>query len=99
MRCTGDPREGHPGSTVSRQRLRNKEIVMSADNRNRGTLIGLTAAPLMAATLLCTATFATTGAIAAAPASEVELSFVRADLSQPEAAQSLYKRIQCAARN
>jgi UrcA family protein len=72
---------------------------MSYDNRNHGTLTSLTAAPLTAA-LLCTTAFATTGAIAAAPTStEVAVSYVRADLSQPEAARSLYKRIQFAARS
>ena len=72
---------------------------MSHENRNRDILTGLTAAPLVAA-LLCTTTFATTGAIAAAPTStEVAVSYVRADLSQPEAARSLYKRIQSAARS
>jgi UrcA family protein len=72
---------------------------MSNDNRNRGTLTGLTAAPLMAA-LLCTTAFATTGAIAAAlTPDEIAVSYVRADLSEPKAARSLYKRIQAAARS
>ena len=72
---------------------------MSPRNRNRGTPTGLTAAPLMAA-LLCTTAFATTGALAAAPApNEIELSYVKSALSQPEAAQSLYQRIQFAARS
>ena len=72
---------------------------MSHDNRNRITLIGLTAAPLMAA-LLCTTACATTGAIAAAPTpDEIEISYARADLSQPKAARSLYRRIQAAARS
>ena len=72
---------------------------MSHDNRNRGTLIGLTAAPLMAA-LLCTTAFATTGAIAAEPTpDEIAIRYVRADLSQPNAARSLYRRIQAAARS
>jgi UrcA family protein len=72
---------------------------MSHDNRNRGTLTGLTAAPLMAA-LLCTTAFATTGAIAAAPTpDEIAVNYVRADLSEPKAARSLYKRIQAAARS
>jgi UrcA family protein len=69
---------------------------MSPTDRNRGTL---TAAPLMAA-LFCTTAFATTGAIAAAPSSnDIEVRYVRAELSEPEAAQSLYKRIQSAARS
>ena len=72
---------------------------MSPENRNRGVLTGLTAAPLMAA-LLCTTAFATTAAIAAeASPSEAEVSYVKAALSQPEAAESLYKRIQFAARS
>jgi UrcA family protein len=72
---------------------------MSDDNRNRGTPTGLTAAPLIAA-LLCTTAFATTGVIAAAPTpDEVAVSYVRADLSEPKAARSLYKRIQAAARS
>jgi len=72
---------------------------MSHDNRNRGTLTGLTAAPLITA-LLCTTAFATTGAIAAEPTpDEIAISYVRADLSQPKAARSLYRRIQAAARS
>jgi UrcA family protein len=72
---------------------------MSHDNRNRVTLIGLTAAPLIAA-LLCTTAFATTGAIAAElTPDEIAVNYVRADLSQPKAAQSLYRRIQAAARS
>jgi UrcA family protein len=71
---------------------------MSTDNRNRGILTGLTAAPFTAA-LLCTAVFAT-GALAAEPASNTEtVSYVKADLSEPQAAESLYKRIQSAARH
>jgi UrcA family protein len=75
-----------------------EEIVMSPMNRNRGTLTGPTAAPLMTA-LLCTAVFMTTGAIAAPQAvNAVNVSYVKADLTQPESAQSLYKRIQQTAR-
>lgn len=71
---------------------------MSTMNRNRGTLTGLAAAPLMTA-LLCTAAFVTTGAIAAPPSREsVHVSYVAADLAQPEAAAALYLRIQRAAR-
>jgi UrcA family protein len=41
--------------------------------------------------------FVTTSALAAP--SSVDVSYVRADLSKPQAAQVLYKRIQFAARN
>jgi UrcA family protein len=71
---------------------------MSTMNCNRGTLTGPTAAPLMRA-LLCSAVFMTTGAIAAPQAvNGVSVSYVKADLTQPQSAQSLYKRIQQAAR-
>jgi UrcA family protein len=71
---------------------------MSPMNRNRGTPTALAAAPLMTA-LLGTAVFMTTGAISAPQSvSAIGVSYVKADLTQPEAAQSLYKRIQHAAR-
>jgi UrcA family protein len=71
---------------------------MNTDHRNRGILTGLTAAPCTAA-LLCTAAF-TTGALAAEPAPPAEsISYVKADLSEPHAAEFLYKRIQAAARH
>jgi UrcA family protein len=66
---------------------------MSLMNRKRG----LTAAPLMTSVA-----FMTTGAIAAEhPAVSIEsihVSYVAADLTQPEAAQKLYLQIQRAAR-
>ena len=72
---------------------------MSPTNRNCGTLIGRAAAAMITA-LLCTATFNATGVIAAeSPSDAIEISYVKADLSQPESAQLLYKRIQLAARS
>jgi UrcA family protein len=73
---------------------------MSPTNRYRGTLIGLTAAPVMTV-LLCAAAFTTTSAIAAPPpdSNSLDVSYVKPALSQPEAAESLYKRIQFAARS
>jgi UrcA family protein len=72
---------------------------MSPTNRNYGTLASRAAIPLMTA-LLCTAALTTTSAIAAIPPSNViELHYARAELSQPEAAERLYKRIQFAARS
>jgi len=73
---------------------------MSSTNRYRGTVIGLTAAPVMTV-LLCAAAFTTTSAIAAPPSesNSIEVSYVKSDLSQPEAAESLYKHIQYAARS
>ena len=68
---------------------------MSPTNRNCGTLAGraITA-------LLCTAAFTATCAVAAeSPSNAIELSYVKAELSQPESAQLLYKRIQLAARS
>jgi UrcA family protein len=71
---------------------------MSPMNRNRGTVTGPATAPSMTA-LLCTAVFMTTGAIATPQsANDIHVSYVKADLTRPEAAQSLYKRIQQAAR-
>jgi UrcA family protein len=49
--------------------------------------------------LLCTAACMTTGAIAAPqPVNAVDVSYVKTDLDRPEALQSLYKRIEHAAR-
>jgi UrcA family protein len=61
---------------------------MSPRNRNRGILIGLAAA------------FLTTGAIGAQPSAPrtAEVSYVKSDLSNPVAAEALYKRIKAAAR-
>jgi UrcA family protein len=75
---------------------------MSLMNRKRlaggQPLTGLSAAPLMT-TLLCTAAFMATGANAAAQVEDsVHLSYVTADLTQPEGAKRLYLRIQRAAR-
>ena len=70
---------------------------MSLMNPKRG-LTGLTPAPLMTA-LLCTAAFVATGAIAAPQTVEsVNVSYAAADLTQPDGAQGLYRRIQRAAR-
>jgi UrcA family protein len=50
-------------------------------------------------TLLCTAAFMATGAVAARqPVDSINVRYVAADLTKPEAAQTLYKRIQYAAR-
>jgi len=84
---------------------------MSLMNRKRGPA-GLTTAPLMTAVapsataatplmtaVLCMAAFMATGAIAAAQDVEsVNVSYVSTDLTQPEGAQKLYRRIQQAAR-
>ena len=71
---------------------------MSPTNRNCGTVTGRAAAPLITA-LLCTA-FTATGAIATESSSNaIELSYVKAELSQPESAELLYRRIQVAARD
>lgn len=70
---------------------------MSLMNPKRGRT-GLTTAPLMTA-LLCTAPFVATGAIAAPQtADSINVSYVAADLTQPEGARALYVRIQRAAR-
>jgi UrcA family protein len=70
---------------------------MSLMNSKRG-LICLTAAPLTTV-LLCTAAFMTTGAIAAAQAEEsIHLNYVTADVTEPEGAKRLYRRIQRAAQ-
>jgi UrcA family protein len=61
-------------------------------------LIGLTAAPLTPV-LLCTAAFMATGATAATQVEDsIQLSYVTADLTQPEGAKTLYRRIERAAR-
>jgi UrcA family protein len=61
-------------------------------------LTGLSAAPLMTI-LFCTAAFMATGAVAAPKtADSINVSYVAADLTQPEAARTLYRRIQRAAR-
>jgi UrcA family protein len=61
-------------------------------------LIGLTATPLTTV-LLCTAAFMATGATAAAQAPDsIHLSYVTADLTGPEGAETLYLHIQRAAR-
>ena len=75
---------------------------MSLMNRKRRAggepLTGLSAAPLMT-TLLCTAAFMATGAVAAPQASDsINVSYVASDLTQPEGARTLYRRIQGAAR-
>jgi UrcA family protein len=75
---------------------------MSLMNRKRRAggqpLIGLTAAPLTTV-VLCTAAFMATGAHAAAQVEDsIHLSYVAADLTQPEGAKTLYRRIQRAAR-
>ena len=71
---------------------------MSTTNRNCGTFTGRAVTPLITA-LLCTAAFTATGAIAAeSPSNAIELSYVKAELSQPKSAELLYKRIQFAAR-
>jgi UrcA family protein len=70
---------------------------MSPMNRKCG-LAGLTAVPAMTA-LLCTAAFMATGAIAAPQSGDsIPLSYVPAELTQPEGAQTLYLRIQRVAR-
>ncbi|HWM68188.1 MAG TPA: UrcA family protein [Steroidobacteraceae bacterium] len=63
---------------------------MSPTNRHRGTLTGLI--------VLGAAAFNTTGALASASENSLGVSYVKADLSQPASAESLYKRIQFAAR-
>jgi UrcA family protein len=70
---------------------------MSLMNPKRGPS-SLTTAPLMAA-LLCTTAFVAGGAIAAPQTVEsVNVSYMAADLTQPEGARALYLRIQRAAR-
>jgi UrcA family protein len=69
---------------------------MSPLNCNRGAFTRLGAAPLMTA-LLCSAAFMTTAALGAQPA-HVNVSYVKSDLVNPDAAESLYKRIEAAAR-
>src|SRR6266702_3895802 len=70
---------------------------MSLMNRN-GVLGGLAAAPVMTA-LLCAATFITTGASAGTPTvKSADVSYVATDLTRPEDAERLYRRIQRAAR-
>jgi UrcA family protein len=64
---------------------------MSPTNRHRGTLTGLI--------LLGTAALTTTGVFASTPRNSLSVSYVKADLSQPASAESLYKRIQFAARS
>jgi UrcA family protein len=77
---------------VKKASERLRRVVMSPRNRNRGIFSGLT--------LLCSAALLTTGAIGAQPHAPptVDVSYVKADLSKPEAAEALYKRIQAAAR-
>jgi UrcA family protein len=66
-------------------------VVMSLMNRKRGTLTGLA--------MLCTAAFLSTGAVAATETQEsVHVSYVAADLTQPDAAEALYLHIRRAAR-
>jgi UrcA family protein len=81
-----------------------RRVVMSQMNRKRAPA-GLTTAPLMTAVaplmraLLCTAAFMATGAIAGPQAVDsINVSYMAADLTQPEGARSLYLRIQRAAR-
>lgn len=70
---------------------------MSLMNRKRG-LTGLTAAPVVT-TLFCAAAFMATAAVATPQAADsINVSYVADDLRQPEAAQTLYGRIQRAAK-
>jgi UrcA family protein len=59
-------------------------------NRKRSTLTGLA--------LLCTAAVMATGAIAGETRESIDVNYVAADLTRPEGAESLYHRIQHAAR-
>src|SRR5260370_22664171 len=91
----------HVGQRNQRQ-SNPRRVVMSLMNRKRRAggepLTGLSAAPLMT-TLLCTAAFMATGAVAAPQASDsINVSYVASDLTQPEGARTLYRRIQGAAR-
>jgi UrcA family protein len=72
---------------------------MSPKNRYRSIFTRLSTAPVAAA-LLCVSA-STSFAVSAAPLSsdEVTLHYVRSDLSNPQAAELLYKRIQVAARD
>jgi UrcA family protein len=59
-------------------------------NRKRSTLTGLA--------LLCTAAVMTTGAIAGETRESIDVNYVAAELTRPEGAESLYHRIEHAAR-
>lgn len=65
---------------------------MSLMNSKRGAVSALA--------LLCTATFVTSGAMAAAPETvdSVNVGYVAADLGKPDGAGILYRRIQLAAQ-
>jgi UrcA family protein len=76
--------------TSAIKKFYSRRIAMSPTNRHCATLTGLI--------LLGAGALSTTGALASAPDNSLGVSYVKADLSQPASAESLYKRIQFAAR-